>query len=43
MKKKAGPHMQEKFLSKTQEVRYQKEFKHADKIYNELSQRRTRS
>ncbi|OZU87756.1 YfhE family protein [Virgibacillus indicus] len=43
MKRKAMPHMHEKFLSKTQEVRYQKEFKRADKIYDELSKRGNRS
>ncbi|WP_188456821.1 YfhE family protein [Virgibacillus oceani] len=32
----------EKFLSKTQEVYYQREFKHADRIYNELSQKGNR-
>ncbi|MFB4169996.1 YfhE family protein [Virgibacillus sp. JSM 102003] len=30
----------EKFLSKTQEVLYQKEFKQADKVHSQLTQRR---
>jgi hypothetical protein len=33
----------EKFLSKTQEVLYQKEFKQADRIYNQLSNKGNRS
>lgn len=33
----------EKFLNKTQEVLYQKEFKHANRAYNEVSQRGNRS
>jgi len=33
----------EKFLSKTQEVLYQKEFKHADRVYNKLSNKGNRS
>lgn len=33
----------EKFLSKTQEVHYQREFKDADRIYNQISQKRNRS
>jgi hypothetical protein len=32
----------EKFLNKTQEVLYQKEFKHADRIYNQISQKGNR-
>ncbi|RDW17449.1 YfhE family protein [Oceanobacillus chungangensis] len=32
-----------KYLSKTQEVNYQKEFKRADRIYEQLSQRGSRS
>ncbi|WP_156960155.1 YfhE family protein [Oceanobacillus manasiensis] len=39
-----GKQMQhEKFLSKTQEVLYKKEFKQADRIYQQLSQRGNRS
>ncbi|TFJ91482.1 YfhE family protein [Lentibacillus salicampi] len=37
------PIEQEKFLSKMQEVSYQKEFRRADKTYNQLSQRGNRS
>ncbi|MEK3907847.1 YfhE family protein [Oceanobacillus profundus] len=37
------PGQSEKFLNKTQEVLYQKEFKHADRIYKQLSQRGNRS
>ncbi|WP_164219850.1 YfhE family protein [Virgibacillus sp. YIM 98842] len=33
----------EKYLSKTQEVLYQKEFKQADRIYNQLSNKGNRS
>lgn len=33
----------EKFLSKTQEVLYQKEFKNADRAYSQLSQKGKRS
>ena len=33
----------EKFLSKTQEVLYRKEFKHADRIYRRLSTKGNRS
>ncbi|SFE30919.1 YfhE-like protein [Lentibacillus persicus] len=36
------PFEQEKFLSKTQEVLYQKEFRQADREYNRLSQKRSR-
>ncbi len=35
--KKANPAYKRKFLSKTQEVLYQKEFKHADQVYRQLS------
>ncbi|MGY0692532.1 YfhE family protein [Virgibacillus sp. FSP13] len=35
-------HQEEKFLSKTQEVLYQREFKSADKVYNQFSQKGTR-
>ncbi|WP_174615962.1 YfhE family protein [Virgibacillus ihumii] len=41
MNKKSDNHRQ-KILSKTQEVRYQREFKRADRVYNQLSQRRNR-
>ena len=41
--KKSKLNQQEKFLKKTQEVLYQKEFKHADQIYNKLTQRGNRS
>jgi len=34
---------EEKVLSKTQEVHYQKEFKRANRIYNQLSQKGNRS
>ncbi|QKY68258.1 YfhE family protein [Lentibacillus sp. CBA3610] len=37
------PIEQEKFLSKTQEVLYQKEFRKADREYNRLTQRGNRS
>ncbi|GAQ17200.1 YfhE-like family protein [Oceanobacillus picturae] len=37
------PQQHEKFLSKTQEVLYQKEFKQADRVYQQLSQRGNRS
>lgn len=41
---KANPKdQQEKFLSKTQEVLYQKEFKRANNAYNQLSQKGSRS
>ncbi|MFD2628837.1 YfhE family protein [Oceanobacillus kapialis] len=43
MKNNGKPMQNEKFLSKTQEVLYQKEFKHADRIYQQLSQRGNRS
>ncbi|MFD1040075.1 YfhE family protein [Virgibacillus byunsanensis] len=43
MKKKSSHEQREKFLSKTQEVLYQREFKHADKVYKQLSQRGNRS
>ncbi|MFC4556823.1 YfhE family protein [Virgibacillus kekensis] len=33
----------ERFLSKTQEVLYQREFKHADKVYNKMTQKGNRS
>ncbi|WP_164670010.1 YfhE family protein [Virgibacillus doumboii] len=33
----------EKFLSKMQEVSYQKEFRRADKTYNQLTQKGNRS
>ncbi|WP_087975138.1 YfhE family protein [Oceanobacillus rekensis] len=39
---KMKPGQAEKFLSKTQEVLYQKEFKHADRIYNQISQKGNR-
>lgn len=41
--KKLGVNQQEKFLSKTQEVNYQREFKRADRIYNELTKKGNRS
>lgn len=41
--KKSKLNQGEKFLSKTQEVRYQREFKDADRIYNQISQKRNRS
>ncbi|PAV28129.1 YfhE family protein [Virgibacillus profundi] len=43
MKGKSKLNQREKFLSKTQEVRYQKEFKQADSIYNELTKKGNRS
>ncbi|WP_461176478.1 YfhE family protein [Virgibacillus ainsalahensis] len=43
MNQKSKQNQRDKFLSKTQEVHYQKEFKHADRLYNQLSQRRNRS
>ncbi|MFS0752483.1 YfhE family protein [Oceanobacillus sp. 1P07AA] len=33
----------EKFLSKTQEVLYAKEFKRANQVYDQFSQRKSRS
>ncbi|WP_226374411.1 YfhE family protein [Virgibacillus alimentarius] len=33
----------EKFLKKTQEVLYQKEFKQADRVYHQFTQRENRS
>ncbi|MEC5424146.1 YfhE family protein [Virgibacillus sp. C22-A2] len=42
MKQKSKLNQSEKFLSKTQEVLYQKEFKHADRVYNQLSQKGNR-
>ncbi|MFD2749009.1 YfhE family protein [Virgibacillus siamensis] len=41
MNKKTKNH-REKILSKTQEVHYQKEFKRADQVYNQLSQKGNR-
>ncbi|MEN1970200.1 YfhE family protein [Lentibacillus sp. N15] len=35
-------HQGEKFLNKTQEVLYQREFKGADKVYNQFTQRGSR-
>ncbi|MDY7045372.1 YfhE family protein [Virgibacillus sp. M23] len=43
MKKQTSASTRAKFLSKTQEVLYQKEFKHADQIYDQLSKRGNRS
>ncbi|WP_147629083.1 YfhE family protein [Oceanobacillus massiliensis] len=40
---KLKPGQSDKFLSKTQEVLYQKEFKNADRIYNQITQRGGRS
>ncbi|MFD2046446.1 YfhE family protein [Ornithinibacillus salinisoli] len=40
---KAKHDAKEKHLSKTQEVLYQKEFKHANQVYNEFSQKGKRS
>ncbi|HLR61426.1 MAG TPA: YfhE family protein [Lentibacillus sp.] len=37
------PIEQERFLSKTQEVLYQKEFRRADHAYNRMSQKGNRS
>lgn len=39
---KLKPGQIEKTLNKTQEVLYQKEFKAADRIYNQISQRGNR-
>ena len=39
---KLKPGSSEKFLNKTQEVLYQKEFKHADRIYNQITQKGNR-
>ncbi|RLL40347.1 YfhE family protein [Oceanobacillus piezotolerans] len=36
---KYSPNQRNKVLNKTQEVLYQKEFKQADRIYQQLSQR----
>lgn len=41
MKEKNRNH-REKILSKTQEVHYQSDFKQADRIYNQISQKGTR-
>ncbi|WP_077324564.1 YfhE family protein [Virgibacillus siamensis] len=41
MKEKNKNH-REKVLSKTQEVLYQREFKQADRVYNQLSQKGNR-
>lgn len=43
MLKKIKANQQEKVLNKTQEVLYQKEFKNADRVYNQLTQRGNRS
>ncbi|WP_157087722.1 YfhE family protein [Oceanobacillus damuensis] len=40
---KMKPGQSEKFLSKTQEVLYQKEFKNADRVYNQITQKGNRS
>ncbi|WP_085993169.1 YfhE family protein [Oceanobacillus senegalensis] len=40
---KYNPQHRDKVLNKTQEVLYQKEFKRANRIYNELSQKGNRS
>jgi len=40
---KAKTNQEEKVLSKTQEVLYQKEFKRANRIYNQLSKQENRS
>lgn len=36
-------HFEEKYLTKTQEVRYQKEFRRADRIYQQHSLKGNRS
>ncbi|WP_156291698.1 YfhE family protein [Oceanobacillus salinisoli] len=36
---KYNPNHRDKILNKTQEVLYQKEFKKADRVYNQLSQK----
>ncbi|MFC4025737.1 YfhE family protein [Oceanobacillus longus] len=43
MMAKMKPGQSEKFLSKTQEVLYQKEFKNADRVYNQITQKGNRS
>ncbi|WP_284141571.1 MULTISPECIES: YfhE family protein [unclassified Virgibacillus] len=41
MRDKSKKDRKEKFLSKSQEVLYQKEFKRANNVYNRLSQKGT--
>ena len=41
--KKANVSQQERFLSKTQEVHYHREFKKADRIYHSSTQKGNRS
>lgn len=44
MKKNTNlPHQKEKFLSKTQEVHYHREFKQANQVYDQFSQKGNRS
>jgi len=40
---KSNAYHRKKFLSGTQEVLYQKEFKKADRVYNQLTQKGNRS
>ncbi|AIF45188.1 YfhE family protein [Virgibacillus sp. SK37] len=42
MKLNSKSNQRERFLSKTQEVLYQKEFKQADQVYRQLSKKGSR-
>lgn len=41
--KKNRKQVDNRFLKRTQEVLYQQDFKQADRVYNELTQNRSRS
>lgn len=42
-KKKRPDHIQERFLTKTQEVHYHKDFKRANRVYQSIVEERNRS